>query len=46
MDDTLLQDKNVIEGIQLQNIEGRFNMKFDKLQNVYRTLYKKYIHRF
>lgn len=46
MDDTLLQDKSVIEGIDLHNMEGRFNMKYDKLQNVYRTLYKKYIHRF
>jgi phenylpropionate dioxygenase-like ring-hydroxylating dioxygenase large terminal subunit len=46
MDDTLLQDKGVVEGISLHNMEGKFNMKFDKLQNVYRTLYKKYIHRF
>lgn len=46
MEDTLLQDKGVIEGIQVENIEGRFNMKYDKLQNVYRNLYKKYIHKF
>jgi len=45
MDDTLMQDKGVIEGIQNENMEGKFNMKFDKLQNVYRTLYKKYVHR-
>lgn len=45
MEDTLLQDKNVIEGINLNNMDGKFNMKYDKLQNVYRTLYKKYINR-
>ena len=45
MEDTLMQDKSVIEGIQNENMEGKFNMKFDKLQNVYRTLYKKYVHR-
>lgn len=45
MDDTLLQDKGVIEGIKNENMEGRFNMKFDKLQNTYRKFYKDYIHR-
>ena len=45
MEDTLLQDKNVIEGIDLKNMDGKFNMKYDKLQNVYRTMYKKYINR-
>ena len=43
MQETLNQDKGVIESIKNENMDGRFNMKFDKLQNVYRTLYKKYI---
>jgi phenylpropionate dioxygenase-like ring-hydroxylating dioxygenase large terminal subunit len=41
MRETLNQDKTVIESIQS---DGKFNMKYDKLQNVYRTLYNKYIH--
>lgn len=45
MDDTLLQDKDVIEGIKNEHMNGRFNMKYDKLQNVYRTLYEKYVHK-
>lgn len=45
MDDTLMQDKGVIEGIKNENIEGKFNMKFDKLQNTYRKFYTDYIHR-
>jgi vanillate O-demethylase monooxygenase subunit len=45
IDDTLLQDKNVIDGIKNENIEGKFNMKFDKLQNTYRTFYRQHIHR-
>ena len=44
MRETLNQDKVVIESIKTENADGKFNMKFDKLQNVYRTLYKKYIH--
>lgn len=44
MRDTLNQDKAIIESIKNDNKDGRFNMKFDKLQNVYRTLYKKHIH--
>jgi hypothetical protein len=43
MAETLNQDKAVIESIKNENMEGRFNMKFDKLQNTYRTLYKKWI---
>jgi phenylpropionate dioxygenase-like ring-hydroxylating dioxygenase large terminal subunit len=43
MKDTLNQDKKVIESIKNENKEGKFNMKFDKLQNTYRTMYKKYI---
>jgi phenylpropionate dioxygenase-like ring-hydroxylating dioxygenase large terminal subunit len=41
--DTLNQDKRVIESIKRENIDGKFNMKFDKLQNTYRTLYKKFV---
>ena len=44
MRETLNQDKGVIESIKTENADGKFNMKFDKLQNVYRTLYKKHIH--
>ena len=40
MAETLNQDKAVIESIKNENMEGRFNMKYDKLQNTYRTLYK------
>jgi len=43
--DTVLQDKSVIEGIRLENADGKFNMKYDKLSNTYRTFYKKLIHR-
>lgn len=43
MQDTLLQDKAVIESILPENIDGKFNMKFDKLQNTYKSLYKKYV---
>jgi len=43
MKDTLNQDKAVIESIKRENIDGKFNMKFDKLQNTYRTFYKKFI---
>jgi phenylpropionate dioxygenase-like ring-hydroxylating dioxygenase large terminal subunit len=43
MYNTVLQDKNIIENIKLEYIDGKFNLKFDKLQNVYRTFYKKFI---
>ena len=43
MKNTVLQDKAVIENIKLEHMDGKFNMKFDKLQNVYRTLYKKMV---
>jgi phenylpropionate dioxygenase-like ring-hydroxylating dioxygenase large terminal subunit len=43
MSDTLNQDKAVIESIQNENMDGRFNMKYDKLQNTYRSLYKKVV---
>lgn len=44
MIDTLNQDKAVIESIKYKDMDGKFNMKFDKLQNTYKTLYKKYLH--
>lgn len=40
---TVNQDKCVIENIPLKYIDGKFNMKYDKLQNVYRSMYKKFI---
>ena len=43
--DTVLQDKSIIEGIRLENADGKFNMKYDKLSNTYRTFYKKWIHK-
>ena len=42
--DTVLQDKSIVEGIHLENADGKFNMKYDKLSNTYRTFYKKWIH--
>jgi len=43
MTDTVNQDKGIVEGILPECKDGRFNMKFDKLQNTYRTFYKKFI---
>jgi phenylpropionate dioxygenase-like ring-hydroxylating dioxygenase large terminal subunit len=43
MKSTVLQDKAVIENINLEYMDGKFNMKYDKLQNVYRALYKKLV---
>ena len=43
--DTVLQDKAIVEGIRLENADGKFNMKYDKLSNTYRTFYKKWIHK-
>ena len=43
MKNTVLQDKAVIENIKLEHMDGKFNMKFDKLQNLYRSLYKKLV---
>ena len=40
---TVMQDKSVIENINLKYMDGKFNMKYDKLQNVYRSLYKKLV---
>lgn len=41
---TILQDKVVIESIPIEKVNGLFNMKYDKLQNLYTNLYKKLIH--
>lgn len=43
MVDTLNQDKAIIESIKKENMDGKFNMKFDKLQNTYKTLYKRLV---
>lgn len=40
MVETLLQDKAVVETIKNENMDGNYNMKYDKLQNTYTTLYK------
>ena len=45
MYNTMLQDKVVVENIDKRFMEGKFNMKFDKLQNTYKTFYKKFIHK-
>ena len=41
----MLQDKAIVENIDMRFMEGKFNMKFDKLQNTYKTFYKKLIHK-
>jgi len=46
MTNTVNEDKSVVNGILMKDMDGKFNMKFDKLQNTYRTLYKKFIHDF
>ena len=45
MMNTVLEDRGILENIRMDKFEGRFNMKYDKLQNVYRQLYKKLVHR-
>ena len=44
MSTTVMQDKAVVESIPLEKVNGLFNMKYDKIQNVYTSLYKKLIH--
>jgi phenylpropionate dioxygenase-like ring-hydroxylating dioxygenase large terminal subunit len=44
MEQTVMQDKEVIEHIPMDKMDGTFNMKYDKLQNVYRQLYKQWVH--
>lgn len=46
MHETILQDKAVVENIHTPFMDGKFNMKFDKLQNTYKSFYKKLIHNF
>jgi hypothetical protein len=41
---TMLQDKAVVEGIDPEFMDGKFNMKFDKLQNTYKTFYSRFVH--
>lgn len=41
---TMLQDKYVVESIAENCEDGKFNMKFDKLQNTYVSMYKKLVH--
>ena len=43
MKNTVMEDKAIIENIDLRYMDGKFNMKYDKIQNVYRSLYKKLI---
>jgi len=43
MELTIEQDKGVVEHIRPQYRDGRFNMKYDKLQNVYRSMYRKWV---
>jgi phenylpropionate dioxygenase-like ring-hydroxylating dioxygenase large terminal subunit len=43
---TMLQDKAVVENIDMRYMEGKFNMKYDKLQNTYKTFYKRFVHSF
>jgi hypothetical protein len=44
MYETVMQDKSVVENIKLENMDGKYNMKYDKLSNTYRTFYKKWVH--
>ena len=44
MYNTMLQDKLVVESIDSRFMDGRFNMKFDKLQNTYKSFYKRFVH--
>jgi phenylpropionate dioxygenase-like ring-hydroxylating dioxygenase large terminal subunit len=43
MFNTMLQDKAVVESIDNRFMDGKFNMKFDKLQNTYVSFYKRFI---
>ena len=40
---TMLQDKFIVENIDPRFMHGKYNMKYDKLQNLYRTLYRKWV---
>ena len=43
---TMMEDKQIVESIDPKYMDGKFNMKFDKLQNTYVTFYKKLIHNY
>jgi len=45
MYNTMLQDRDIVENIDTRFQEGNYNMKFDKLQNTYKTLYRRLIER-
>ena len=46
MYNTMLQDKIVVENIDNKFMDGKFNMKYDKLQNTYKSFYKRFIHNY
>lgn len=41
---TINEDRNIVETIDPSCIDGKYNMKFDKLQHIYRKYYKKHVH--
>jgi len=43
---TMLQDKVIVENIDKRFMDGKFNMRFDKLQNTYKSFYKRFVHTF
>ena len=43
MENTVEQDRAVVEGIHFHKKDGKFNMKYDKLQSVYKQKYKKFV---
>jgi len=46
MYNTMLQDKVVVENIDSRFMDGKFNMRFDKLQNTYTSFYKRFVHQY
>ena len=40
----MLQDKKIVDNIDPTCIDGKYNMKYDRLQNIYRILFRKFIH--
>jgi hypothetical protein len=44
MDATIEEDRAIVENIEYNKVDGKFNMRFDKLQNVYKTFYKSLVH--
>ena len=41
---TINEDRSIVENIDPSCIDGKYNMKFDKLQNIYRNMYKQHVH--